>query len=118
MKIMNIILLIFFLCILTAPAQEKEADQLPEPVGGIAAIAQNIVYPQSAKENKVEGKVIIHAVIDRSGNVTSISVEKSLNPECDKAAADAIKVTKFKPGIKNGETVVSEVSIPIMFKLS
>lgn len=117
-KIFSYLLLIFFLAGVGTFAQEKELDQLPSPVGGITAIANNVVYPQSAKANKIEGKVFIKTVIDSKGNVISTAVEKSLNAECDKAAETAIKKTKFNPGMKNGKAVESEVTIPIMFKLS
>ena len=117
-RIFSYLMLIFFLAGVGTFAQEKELDQMPTPVGGIAAIAQNVVYPQSAKENKIEGKVIIKTVIDTKGNVVSTSVEKGLDAECDKAAEAAIKKTKFNPGMKNGKAVESEVTIPIMFKLS
>jgi TonB family protein len=117
-RIFSYLLLIFFLAGLSTFAQEKELDQMPTPVGGIATIAHNVVYPQSAKENKIEGKVIIKTVVDAKGNVVSTTVEKGLNAECDKAAESAIKNTKFNPGMKNGKAVESEVTIPIMFKLS
>jgi protein TonB len=117
-RIFSYLLLIFFLAGVSTFAQEKELDQLPSPVGGIAAIANNVVYPPSAKENKIQGKVVVKAVINAQGNVVSTTVEKSLNPECDKSAEVAIKKTKFNPGIKNGKAVESEVTIPVMFKLS
>ena len=117
-RIFSHLVLIFFLAGVSTFAQEKDLDKVPMPEGGITAIAHNVVYPQSAKENKIEGKVIINAVIDEKGNVVSTSVEKSLNAECDKAAEAAIKKTKFNPGMKNGKAVESEITIPIMFKLS
>ncbi|MEJ2616882.1 MAG: energy transducer TonB [Ignavibacteriaceae bacterium] len=117
-RIFSYLMLIFFLAGVSTFAQEKELDQMPSPIGGIAAIAHNVVYPQSAKENKIEGKVMIKTIIDAEGNVVSTTVEKGLNAECDKAAEAAIKKTKFNPGMKNGKAVESEVTIPIMFKLS
>jgi TonB family protein len=102
---------------LSAFAQEKELDKLPFPVGGIEEIAKNIVYPPSAKENKIRGEVLIKAVIDQNGNVSSTEVIKSLETECDNAAAEAIKKTKFTPGIKDGKAVESQVTIPVRFKL-
>ena len=116
--IFSYLLLIFLFAVVSTFAQEKKLDQLPSPVGGITAIANNVVYPQSAKENKIQGKVIIKTVINEEGNVVSTTVEKSLDSECDKAAETAIKKTKFNPGMKNGKAVESEVSIPVKFKLS
>jgi TonB family protein len=97
--------------------QEEELDKLPFPVGGIEQIAKNVVYPLSAKENNLQGEVFIKAVIDPNGNVSSTEIIKSLDTECDNAAAEAIKKTKFTPGIKDGKAVESQVTIPIKFKL-
>ena len=99
-------------------AQEEKAEVTPEPIGGIESIVKNVVYPKSAKENGVEGKVIIKAIVDEKGVVSSTEVVKSVNKECDNAAIKAIKKTKFKPVMKDGKAVKSEVVIPVMFKLS
>jgi len=116
--IFSSLVLIYFISGLTVFAQEIEMDEIPTPVGGITAIVQNVTYPQSAKENKLEGKVIIKAIIDEKGNVSSTEVVQSLSKEYDNAAALAIKKTKFTPGIKDGKKVSAEITIPIMFKLS
>ena len=79
---------------------------------------KNVVYPISAKEAGIEGKVLVKAIIDENGNVTETSILKSVNKDCDKAAMDAIKKTKFTPGIKDNKPVKAEVIIPVMFKLS
>ena len=99
-------------------AQEKKAEVTLEPIGGIESIVKNVVYPQSAKENGVDGKVIINAIVDEKGNVSSTEIVKSLNKECDNAAIKAIKKTKFKPVMKDGKAVKGEVVIPVMFRLS
>jgi protein TonB len=114
----NGLLSLILLSGLTLFAQEKEVDEMPFPVGGIEEIAQNVTYPETAKENKIEGKVFIKAVIDEKGNVESAEVVESLSEECDDAALSAVKKTKFTPGIKDGKNVKCKVTIPVMFKLS
>ena len=108
------LLLFFFVLGFNAIAQDKQ----PEPIGGIEQILKNVVYPISAKEAGIEGKVLVKAIIDESGNVAETEVIKSVNTDCDKAAVDAIKKTKFTPVTKDGKPVKAEVVIPIMFKLS
>ena len=111
--------LFLFLCLgINSFAQEDKVDVLPEPIGGLEQMIKNVVYPQSAKEAGIEGKVFIKAIIDEQGNVTETEVIKSVDKDCDKAAVDAIKITKFTPGIKDNKPVKIEVTIPIMFKLS
>ena len=116
----TIYLLLFFLFFLgtTSFAQGEKLDKYPEPVGGVEEMIKNLVYPISAKESGIEGKVFVKAIIDENGNVTETSVLKSVNEDCDKAAMDAIKKTKFTPGIKDNKPVKAEVTIPVMFKLS
>jgi len=110
--------LFLFFFVINGFAHEEKLDKYPEPVGGIEELVKNLVYPASAKESGIEGKVLVKAIIDEKGNVTETSILKSVNDDCDKAAMDAIKETKFTPGIKDNKPVKAEVTIPIMFKLS
>jgi TonB family protein len=112
-------LLFFFLLLGAASfAQEEKLDKYPEPIGGIEAMIKNVVYPVSAKEAGIEGKVLVKTIIDEKGNVVETEILESVNADCDKAAMDAIKKTKFIPGIKDDKPVKAEVTIPVMFKLS
>ena len=94
-----------------------DPEVMPTPIGGMKAIAEHVVYPETAKINKLEGKVLVKVLIDENGNVTSTEILESLSSECDKAAVDAIKKVKFNPAIKDGKKIKSEVVIPIHFKL-
>ena len=112
-------LLFFFLFLRVCGfAQEEKLDKYPEPIGGIEAMIKNVVYPISAKEAGIQGKVLVKTIIDEKGNVVETEVVESVNADCDKAAVDAIKKTKFTPGIKDNKPVKAEVTIPVMFKLS
>jgi TonB family protein len=110
-------LFLFFLFGLDIIAQEDKVDVMPEPIGGIEQILKNVVYPKAAKDAGIEGKVIVKAVIDEKGDVVETEVMKSVSEDCDKAAVDAIKKTKFTSGIKDDNPVKTEITIPIMFKL-
>ena len=117
MKTLLRITLILFLSTLHLSAQEKELDKTPFPIGGIKEIAKNVEYPESAKKDGVQGKVIVKAFVDKNGNVTKTMIITSLNSDCDEAAETAIKKTSFKPAQIDGKNVDAEVTIPIMFKL-
>ena len=58
----------------------------------------------------------ITLVIDKSGNVKSISSEgdDALFNKLSKEAAEKALTTKWKPGTKDGETIESSISIPMM----
>lgn len=110
------------------PKVEKKVDEepqyfvavedMPEPIGGIAAIQSKIVYPEIAKRAGVEGKVYVTAFVDESGNVTKAEVLKGIGAGCDEAALAAVRATKFKPGKQRGKPVKVQVSIPVIFRLN
>ena len=93
------------------------ADEMPEPIGGIASIQKNIRYPQLAKLAGIEGKIYVLAFIDEDGNVANARVIKGIGAGCDEAALEAVKIVKFTPARNNGKPVKVQVTIPIVFKL-
>jgi protein TonB len=109
------------------PKEEKAANEepqyfvavenMPEPIGGIAAIQSKIVYPEIAKRAGVEGTVYIKAYVNKKGDVTKAVVLRGIGAGCDEAALKAVKETKFKPGSQRGKPVNVMVSIPVVFKL-
>ncbi len=93
-------------------------EEMPNPIGGIEAIQNKIVYPPKAKKAGVEGRIFIRAYIDENGNVAKTEILKGIDDECDEVAAQAVKSTKFIPGKQRGKAVKVQVSVPILFKLS
>lgn len=109
-----------------APPPPPEADEevyfvavedLPEPIGGIAAIQRAVVYPEIAKRAGVEGTVFVEAFVDETGAVTRTNIVKGIGAGCDEAAKAAVAKTKFKPGKQRGKPVKVRMSIPIRFRL-
>jgi TonB family protein len=92
-------------------------DSFPTPVGGMISIQKLIQYPESAKNNGIQGTVVISAEIDEKGNVTKTKILEGIYPDCDEVAVNAIKQVKFNPAIRNNLPVKSEVVIPVSFKL-
>lgn len=99
------------------PTYFVAVEEMPEPIGGIKAIQEKIVYPEIAKRAGVEGKVYVLAFVDESGTVTKTQLIKGIGAGCDEAALNAVQKTKFKPGKQRGKPVKVQVSIPIVFKL-
>ena len=92
-------------------------EEMPTIIGGTDAIMKNVRYPEAAKNAKIEGKVFLQGVIDENGNVTEVSIFKSVNPDLDAEAMRAFSSVKFIPGKKDGKPVKVKIIIPIMFKL-
>ncbi|NUQ80088.1 MAG: energy transducer TonB [Bacteroidetes bacterium] len=104
-------------------AEEEEAaifevvEELPEIVGGLAAIQKAIVYPEIAKRAGIEGTVVIRAAINEKGDVIKAVVAKGIGAGCDEAATEAVMKAKFKPGSQRGKPVKVWLTIPVRFKL-
>lgn len=131
MKILNLFLtLVLFAllsCMMTIYANpitpnEDEytvvVDKAPVPVGGFESLMKKVVYPETAMRMRVEGKVYLLVYVNESGEVDEVKVVKGIGGGCDEAAVNAIKKTKFSPGIEKGNPVKTKVSIPITFKLN
>jgi TonB family protein len=74
------------------------------------------IYPDSAKQNKIEGVVVLSAIIDECGyvaEVNPISGPAELTP----AAITAVKQWEYRPYISSGKPVAVETQLRINFKL-
>jgi protein TonB len=93
-------------------------DEPPHPIGGFAAIQNNLQYPEIARKAGVEGRVVVNVLIDEKGNVVDTKILKSLgNNGCDEAAIAAIKSVKWKPAKQRDKPVKVWVGIPVVFML-
>jgi periplasmic protein TonB len=102
-------------------AEPVPAPTKPLRVGGVIRAPQRIfsrplVYPPMAQLSRVEGDVILEAIIDASGNVGDIRILRSV-PLLDAAAADAVRQWKYKPTLLNGVPVPVIMTITISFRL-
>ena len=95
----------------------------PEFKGGMTALRQflsnNLVYPEKAKKNGIEGRTLVRFIVEKDGAVSDIQLIKGFDPDCDKAAVDAAKATsgQWKAGTLKGEKVRVAFDLPIDFKL-
>ena len=74
-------------------------------------------YTPEAKEAKIQGTVVITAVVNSLGRAEDIKVTRSLDPGLDVNAIGAVSQWLFKPGTKDGQPVDVAVMIEINFKL-
>jgi TonB family protein len=90
-----------------------ELDEPPQPI-----VQVQPEYPEKAKKAKLEGRVIVVAVVDENGDVIQASIHSSTNPIFNEAALEAAKKMKFKPGRQKDIPVKVKVLIPFAFKLT
>lgn len=103
--------------------KREKLERMPQFKGGTEAlykfITENLEYPSKAKEDGVEGRVVIRFIISKSGKVSDIEVVKSLSKECD---AEAIRLVEsmpdWIPGMIEGEPVDVQYTLPVRFKIN
>ena len=88
-----------------------------DPGFDYTALAQRVVYPVKAREDNIEGQVVLGILIGANGVATKCVVLESANSILNESAAKAALLTKFDPAIQNGKPVRVWVRIPISFKL-
>ena len=83
-------------------------------------IAENLKYPQEAKENKIEGRVFVQFIINEEGKLGNVKIVRGVHPSLDNEAVRALKNSDpdWEPGKQRGKEVNVAYTIPIEFKLS
>ena len=97
----------------------EEAAMFP---GGMEAmmkyLQENIKYPEQAKNNGVQGRVIVQFVVNKDGSISNDTVVRSVDPLLD---AEAIRVVRnmpnWTPGKQRGEAVRVRFTLPVTFRL-
>ena len=111
----------------SVPKEEEVVDNALVEVqatypGGEAAllafIGKNLIYPQIALEQELQGKVILRFQVKADGSVGDIVIQKSLSRECDQAAKDVVrKLKRFTPAKQQGRPVPVWFTLPISFQI-
>jgi TonB family protein len=74
-------------------------------------------YPPEAKEQRIQGVVVMSVTIDKEGNVASIQLISG-HPLLAPAAIDAVKQWKYQPYLLNGSPVEVETQVQVNFTLA
>ncbi|MBI5010898.1 MAG: TonB family protein [Bacteroidia bacterium] len=99
-----------------------QVEQMPLFPGGdvelLKYLAANTRYPEKAKENGIQGRVIVRFCVNENGSVDRISILKGVDPELD---AEAVRVVgtlpAFMPGRQGGIAVPTWYMVPLTFAL-
>ena len=102
----------------------EDYEEYAEFPGGPTALkkylAENIIYPESAVKNKIEGSVYVRFLVTKNGEISNVQVKKSI-PDCDECSEEAIRVFKtmprWKPAKYKGEIVDSYFNSKVTFKI-
>ncbi len=98
------------------------AEIMPEFPGGsqsmLEFIQKNLIYPDIAKENNIEGKVFMKFVVRSTGEIDNIQIVRGVHKILDTAAIELVKkMPQWIPGVQNGKTVPVYFILPVVFRL-
>lgn len=105
------------------PVPFADADEAPVFQGGDATtfskwINDNMSYPAIAKENSIQGRVMVQFTIDTDGSVTNVKVLRGVDNSLDKEAVRVVSASpKWEPGKMGGQTVPVIYNVPVFFRL-
>lgn len=101
------------------PPQESPLTYISPAIGIPPQVINRIQpdYPELAQKARIQGMVILEAVINKEGTVRSAHILRSDNPLLEQAAINAAMQWSFSPGKINGTTVAAYYTITIIFQL-
>lgn len=77
----------------------------------------NPVYPPEARDARIQGVVIMEAIIGEDGRVRDTRVLRSI-PALDAAALDAVRQWEYQPTLMNGAPVPIVMTVTVQFTLA
>jgi len=75
------------------------------------------VYPEEARKNRIQGKVVLEVVIDTKGKVTKAETVESPDPLLSEAALAAVRQWTYAPATLEGKPVKVYLQVTVNFKL-
>ncbi len=98
-------------------------EQKPTFQGGDANrfsqwISQNVVYPELARENGVQGRVTVQFTVMKDGSVGGVKILRGVDPSLDKEALRVVASSpRWEPGRQRDRTVNVTYQFPVIFTL-
>jgi periplasmic protein TonB len=84
---------------------------------GLLVRRVNPTYPPLARQARIQGQVVLHAVISKDGSIEGLTLVSG-HPMLAPAAIEAVKQWKYKPYLLNGEPVEVDTEVLVNFTLA
>jgi len=98
-----------------------DPEEIRRPGGDVRApvLLQRVEpgYPEAARRARLEGTVVLEAVITASGAVQEIRLLRSVNPLLDDAAERAVRQWRYRPATLNGRAVPVYLTVTVRFAI-
>lgn len=105
------------------PIPFQRVEEKPSFMGGGADefskwIDRNIIYPETAKKNGVQGRVTLTFIVNADGSVSDVRVIRGVETSLDQEAVRVVTMSpKWSPGMKGGYPVRVSFALPVIFNL-
>lgn len=84
----------------------------------LETIYKNIRYPATAREQRIQGTVIVKYTIGADGKIQNLQIIKGIGGGCDEEVLRVIReVPDWKPAMKDGNPVALELILPVQYRL-
>ena len=100
-----------------APVAGKPVRVSSGVEAGMAISMPTPVYPAEARAAKIQGVVVLHAIISKTGEVEDLAVVSG-PPMLTASALDAVRQWRYKPYLLNGEPTAVETTITVNYALA
>ena len=123
------VLLCLMMATLMTLSSEAQTDKvydrvevMPEFPGGMQGLFEymqnNVNYPKEAKNQKIEGRVIVSFIVEKDGSISDVHPLTAVHPLLDKEAMRLVnEMPRWKPGTEKGKAVRVSFALPVSFKL-
>ena len=72
----------------------------PELIGGIKALHAKMIYPESAIQNGIQGKLVVLFDVNEEGHVENAVVDKPIGGGLDEESLRIARLARYKPGVQ------------------
>lgn len=85
-------------------------------------IYKNVKYPAIARENGIQGRVVIQFVVEKDGTITDARIVRDIGAGCGEEALRVVNSMnsmprKWSPGKQRGQPVRVQFTLPVSFQL-
>ncbi|MFK8104654.1 MAG: TonB family protein [Saprospiraceae bacterium] len=98
--------------------KNKQQRELAAQKKLLEFVYKNLTYPAAAKEEGVEGTVVVNFTVDKNGTIINPKILRKIGSGCEEAVLAMIdKMPTWIPGKKDGKAVNVAYNLPVKFKL-
>ena len=81
-------------------------------------IKRSTHFPDAARENNIEGRVMVRFLVDEYGRISHVQVVRGIDSHCDEAAKKMVEgMPNWQPAVYKNRTVRSVEVLPVVFIL-